>query len=78
MAYEYSSIVDAIELKAGLADTSLSEFREAMAFALQNSVAKLPSAIQSKLLGEDWEVVSHDLTRIDRYLLLTVLLRRLA
>ena len=73
--YEYSVMVQPIELKAGAADATGDELTVSLGNTMLPLVGKLGEYAE-KLPPGGWELVSHDLTRIDRHLLLSFLLRR--
>ena len=73
--YEYGFIVNTLELKIGLADATSEEVSQGMALALSDLAKSLSKAVQTAPQGP-WEIVSHDLTRIDRHLIVTFLSRR--
>ena len=73
--YRYGMIVDSMELTAGLADLTSREMLDEIGVGLQTSPRKLSEAIQTLPPG-DWKVISHDVVRIDRHLIVTYLLRR--
>ena len=73
--YEYSFMVQTAELNPGIVDMTTEQVGQGLAVSLMPVVQRASNAIQSLPPG-GWEVVSHDLTRIDRHLILSFLLRR--
>ena len=72
---EYCTMVQTITLKPGLADATSNEVSQGIAVGLNNIVQKVTKGMQ-KLQGGGWEMVSHQLTRIDRHLVVSFLLYR--
>ena len=80
--YEYSMIVTTGQLNPGAADATAEELSQSVAPQLGSLVQKVgknlanfPGNAPANKQG-GWEIVSHDITRIDRHLLTTFLIRR--
>ena len=72
---EYGIFVKTIELKQRLADATADEVSEGLAGGLGNYLKNLPKMLES-FEGGGWKTVSHNLTRIDRHLVLSLLISR--
>lgn len=75
MDHEYGSIIDVIEIKPGVADLTREEFGDTFAPSFAHVIQRVTSGAAT-LKGGGWEIISHDLARFDRYLLVTFVLRR--
>ena len=74
MPYEYSFIVNTLTIKPGMADQTSNEVSQELGKALLSFALPLKQAANIPPGG--WDVISHDVTRIDRHLVVTFLLRR--
>lgn len=72
---ECSFMVQTLQLQPGLADATGNEVSEGLASQLQELVQTVNKSSKS-FLGGGWEIASHDLTRIDRHLIVSFLLSR--
>ena len=72
---EYSMMVQTMQLQPGMSDATGEEVGKSLAVAL-GQIVKTVSTASQKLEGGGWEIVSHELTRIDRHLVVSFLLRR--
>ena len=61
-------------MRPGIADASTDELNQAIALQLGAIVNRTTESVADLPEG-DWEIMSHDITRIDRYLLVTFLIR---
>jgi len=75
MATEYAFLVTTLTLTPGLADATSAEVSKGLGTALGPFGEQLAKSVPS-FQGGGFEIVSHDLTRIDRHLVVTLLLRR--
>ncbi|MDA0988165.1 MAG: hypothetical protein O2783_03320 [Chloroflexi bacterium] len=75
MDYEYGFLVETIEVKDEIADATADELRQGFASGLAGLAHKISTMVPT-LPRSGFEVVSHDLTKIDRHLILSVLIRR--
>lgn len=75
MNYEYGFLVQTGTLTAGLADASSEEMGRGFAQLFGPLAERVSNAIRAYPNGP-WEIVSHDITRIDRHLVVTFLIRR--
>lgn len=74
--YEYSFLHWVLPLEGlAAAEPSLDDFRRLTTQLLAQIVAQLPQRLSEHQNG-GWEAISHDLIRLDRFLLVTVFLRR--
>jgi hypothetical protein len=74
--YEYSFIHRIFPLEwYGAAEPSLADFRQISTQWLDEVLAQLARQLPAHQNG-GWEAISHDLIRFDRFLLVTVFLRR--
>jgi hypothetical protein len=72
---EYGFIVKTVEIRPGLADATSNEVSQ----MLSSGLGPLAQDISKSLLNlppGGWRVLSHNLTRIDRHLILTFLICR--
>ena len=72
---EYGFMVQTAEIRPGLADSSSDEVAQGLAVVLNPLSQKISKALP-RLSPGDWEIISHDITRIDRHLIVTFLLCR--
>ena len=72
---EYATMVQTAELKPGLADFTSDEVGQNIAVGLSQVLQKASKGLQT-LQGGGWEILSHDLTRIDRHLVVSLLICR--
>ena len=75
MDYDFNFITSSIQLQPGFADLSSEEASQALVLPLRN-MANLLSKGVADAPGGNWEVVSHDILRIDRHLVASFLIRR--
>lgn len=73
--FEYGMMVETGELKPGMADATAGEVSRSLTLGLGNIVQKASKGLET-LEGGGWVIVSHDLTRIERHLVLSLLVRR--
>ena len=79
MTDQYATMVQVIELKPGVADFSRQEVGQGIGLEFQKLASRLPKMLTSgPFKGQTWEIVSHDVTRLDRWLLVTLLARKLS
>ena len=74
-AYEYSIVVQDITIKPGIGDSTGSEVSEDLSRALMKPLQAVNKTVDT-YQGGGWEIVSHQLTRLDRHLALSFLIRR--
>jgi hypothetical protein len=72
---EYGFIVRTVEIKPGLADATTDEVSRMLTAGMVPLVQDIEKSLP-KLPPGDWRVLSHNLTRIDRHLILTFLISR--
>jgi len=72
---EYAVLATTGELKVGMADASANEVSQSVTVVLNQIVQKAAKGME-KLQGGGWDIVSHEVTRIDRHLVVSFLLRR--
>ncbi len=72
---EYGMIVTTGELKAGMADATASEVSQSLTVVLSQMVQRASKGIET-LQGGSWKIVSHEITRIDRHLVVSFLIHR--
>ncbi|HUJ76943.1 MAG TPA: hypothetical protein VL359_18910 [bacterium] len=72
---EYGLMTQIIEVTPELADASASEMGQALTMKL-NPLVQAASRGLGSLEGGGWSMVSHSLTRVDRHLVLTILIKR--
>ncbi len=75
MPQQYAFMIETAELKAGAADATSDEISQSLGLGLGNIGEKITKALPTLPPG-GWQVVSHDITRIDRHLVVTILIRR--
>ncbi len=73
--YEYAFMVETVTIQPGIADATADEVSHTIVGTFAPLVGKLGTNLP-QLAGGGWQVVSHDLTRIDRHLILTFVIRR--
>lgn len=74
--FEYGIIVKTIQITHELADMNGDEVSQSLLQAFGPAVLNLQSAVEHGVGLPGGQVVSHTLTRIDRYLIATFLVRR--
>jgi len=72
---EYGMIVTTGELTVGIADASADEVSQSLTVVLTEMLQKTSKGIET-LQGGGWSIVSHEITRIDRHLVVSFLLCR--
>lgn len=74
--HEYSIILEATDVEPEIRPTATkAEFSQNLEVALNKAVSRMSERI--KIFQEDaWEIVSHQLTWFDQYLVISFLLRR--
>ena len=75
MEYEYTFLVETVAITPGIADLSPDEFSQELATGLGHLGQSMTKSIPTLPKG-GWEIVSHSVTRIDRHLTATFLIRR--
>ena len=75
MNYEYSFLHRVYSLDAALQDASLREVASGTSTLLGEFLQALEEELPSHK-GGGWEVISHDMSRLGAFLLITVMLRR--
>jgi len=75
MATEYAFMVNTFPILPEIADATDREISQSIGGVLGPLGTQLSKAIP-EFQGGGWEIVSHDLTRIDFHLAVTLLLRR--
>ncbi|MCK4529452.1 hypothetical protein KAW18_18970 [candidate division WOR-3 bacterium] len=74
--YEYSLMVKTADVKLeALATATTDELTQNVAVALGGVIDEVSKSMKL-FQGGDWEIISHQLTRLDRYLVASFLLRR--
>ena len=74
--YEYSLMVKTADVKLeALATATTDELTQNVAVALGGVIDEVSKSMKS-FQGGDWEIISHQLTRLDHYLVASFLLRR--
>lgn len=73
--FEYGFIVKTVEIRAGLADATSNEVSRMLSIGLVPLARDISNSLPNLPPG-GWKVLSHDLTRIDRHLILTFLICR--
>lgn len=72
---EYTMMVQNIPITAKMADMTPDQFSQQMAMGLGQILAKATKAVRNLPKGKKGEILSHCLTRIDRHLVLSLLIR---
>ena len=72
---EYCTMVRTLEIKAGMADATADEVTNDLTVSLAQAVHAASTGTQT-LEGGGWEIVSHNLARVDRHLIVSFLLCR--
>ncbi|MCK5600315.1 hypothetical protein KAR91_00430 [Candidatus Pacearchaeota archaeon] len=72
---EYGMMVQTIEIKPDIADAPASEFSQYFTAGLNQIVQKASKGLNS-FEGGGWSFVSHDLTKIDHHLVLSLLIQK--
>jgi hypothetical protein len=72
---EYGMIVTSIDLKPGIEDAAKEEIGVSLTNALGQVVQKTSKGLPS-LQGGGWEIVSHNLMRLQSHLIVSLLIRR--
>ena len=72
---EYGMMVHSIEITPDMADQSANEFSQRLSGGLGQILNTAMNGLKTFQRG-DWEIVSHSLTRVDRHLVLSLLIRR--
>jgi hypothetical protein len=72
---EYSIMVHTIQLKPGIGDATSDEVSQGLTIALAQVIQTVGKAAQS-LEGGGWDVISHEITRLDRHVVISFLLSR--
>jgi len=72
---ELGFIVRTVEIRPGLADATTDEVSQMLTTGLYQIVQEVEKSLPSLPPG-GWRVLSHNLTRIDRHLILTFLISR--
>ena len=74
--YEYDLISEVADVQLEkLATTTKDEFAQNLQVALPRVIFRVTERMKA-FQGGDWEIVSHQLTRFDHYLVISFLLRR--
>jgi len=73
--YEYGMMVETGALRADFWDASSEQVSAGLAQSLGKIADKVGKALP-KFQGGGWEVISHNLTRIKRHLIVTFMIRR--
>jgi len=72
---EYSMMVQTAELKPGIADMTTNEVSQSLSQAFGQAVSKAAQGANT-VAGGGWEILSHEITRLDRHLVVSFLLKR--
>jgi hypothetical protein len=72
---EYGMMVHTLDIKPDMADLTASEFSQNLTGGLGQILHNVMEGLKKFQQGE-WEIVSHSLTRVDRHLVLSLLIRR--
>jgi len=72
---EYGIMVQTIEIKPVIADATANEVSQYFTAGLNQIVQKASKGLNS-FKGGSWSVVSHDLTKIDHHLVLSLLIQK--
>jgi hypothetical protein len=72
---EYGMMVQTLDIKPDMADLTAGEFSQNLTGSLGQLLHNAISGLKNFQQG-DWEIVSHSLTRVDRHLVLSLLIRR--
>ncbi|HEY40609.1 MAG TPA: hypothetical protein G4O18_01975 [Dehalococcoidia bacterium] len=75
---DYGVMVQTVELKIGMADATDDEVSQSMALGLNSILNKVKNAIKNMPEGGEWEIINHQLTRIERHLIVSFLLGRIS
>ena len=71
--YEYGAIIRTVELRPGLPDMSGDEVSQAVLPGFNKTLQEAAKACE--LQEGNWEIMSHALTRVDRYMIATFVIR---
>ncbi len=72
---EYGIVVTTGELKVGMADATANEVSQSVTVVLNQMLQNAQKASET-FQGGGWDILSHEVTRIDRHLVVSFLLRR--
>jgi hypothetical protein len=71
---DHSVLVQSMPIKAEMTDLSEDDLGQLISKTIALILAKMENTMQAKGL-KSWQVLSHSLTRLDRHLLLSVLVQ---
>jgi len=74
---EYGFMVQTMEIKPDMEDATADGLGQTMAMSLGQMAQKASKGLTT-IQGGNWEIVSHDMTRLGRHLIVTFLIRRQA
>lgn len=74
--FEYSIMAYPMEIKPGVSTQSGNQVAEDLTKGVGLVLGEVQEAMETHPAGPGWEIVSYQLTRIDRHLIATFLLRR--
>ena len=74
--YEYSMFVKPIVLTPGIGDATSDEVARDLSQVFARLIQDTTKALELPDFREGWEIISHDVTRLDRHVVITFLLRR--
>ena len=72
---EYGVMVQTIDIKPGMADATATKVSQNFTAGLNQIVQKASKGLATPQ-GKGWKILSHSLTRVDRYLILSLLISR--
>jgi len=72
---DYTMAVSSITLKPGIEDLPIHDIEKALANSLKKVIEGVSKGNEI-LEGGGWEIVSHDITRLQSHLIITFTLRR--
>lgn len=75
--YEYSLISEVADVKLEkVAITNKDGFTKNLQASLSSVIFRVKERMMADFQGGDWEIISHQLNNLDRYLVVTFLIRR--
>jgi len=76
--YEYNTITPTpIEIRAGIGDADAAQVAADITHLLATNLRELTQILAERPELQGYEIISHSITRLDRWLLTTYILRRL-
>ena len=74
--YEYSVMVYPIQVTSEIGQMTGDQVAQGLTIGFQRALQLANAALRSPEFGKDWEMVSHEVVRLESHLLISFLLRR--